>query len=332
MLDDWQIGPRNRWTYQHVGEVLPTVVVSRGATTRDLPGGSPLELPEPPWLDGLAVLHRGELVLERYANGMEPATRHLSQSLAKSVVGLLVARLGLDPETPVTALVPEVGGSGYRGATLRHLLDMTAATDFVEDYTNFWRYDAACGWHAPHPGVPDSILEYLATAIGPAPREHGSAFHYASPNTDLLGIAAARAGGAPLHDLIATHVWGPVGAAADAELAVDRDGTAVISGGFCATLLDYARLGAFVLDAGIAGLGERQIEDPRATGYAFQWWRLPGDTVAARGIHGQLIAVDRAHELVTVILSSWPQASDPAAESAQYELLETQRRLIQDRQ
>jgi CubicO group peptidase (beta-lactamase class C family) len=97
-------------------------------------------------------------------------------------------------------------------------------------------------------------------------------------------------------------------------------GTPVISGGFCATLLDCARLGAFVLERDFPALGERQIEDPRVIGYGSQWWRLSPDTIAARGIHGQLIAVDRRQERVTVILSSWPTANDAHAESAVFDL------------
>jgi CubicO group peptidase (beta-lactamase class C family) len=197
---------------------------------------------------------------------------------------------------------------------------MTAATDFVEDYTNFWRYDAACGWHSPAPGVPRSMLEYLAT-IGPAERAHGALFHYVSPNTDLLGIATVRAAGAPLQDLIARELWAPIGAEADAELAVDPSGVPVISGGFCATLRDYVRFGAFVLEHELPGLGSRAIEDPRAVGYGAQWWRLPGGVLAARGIHGQLVAVDRASSTVTVVLSSWPAATDTEAEAAQFALL-----------
>jgi CubicO group peptidase (beta-lactamase class C family) len=319
MLDDWQIGPRNRWTYQHVGEVVPTIVVPSGRTPRALPAGEPLQVTPPPYADGLAVVRDGRLVAEHHANGMLPSTRHLSQSVAKSVLGLLVTLLRIDPRTPVTDLVPEVADSGYRGATLRHLLDMTAATDFVEDYTNFWRYDAACGWHPPHPDVPDSILEYLATRIGPIDRPHGEAFHYASPNTDLLGIATARAAAAPLGHLIATHLWQD--AEFDAELAVDPTGVPVISGGLCATLRDYARLGAFVLEHRPPGLGERQIRDPRATAYSSQWWRLHSGALAARGIHGQLIVVDSETNTVVVMLSSWPSAADDEAEERQYQLI-----------
>jgi CubicO group peptidase (beta-lactamase class C family) len=319
MLDDWQIGPRNRWAYQHVDEVVPTVVVPSGRTPRPLPAGGPLQVTPPPYADGLAVVRDGHLIVEHYANGMLPSTLHLSQSLAKSVLGLLVTLLRIDPRTPVTDLVPEIADSGYRGATLRHLLDMTAATDFVEDYTNFWRYDAACGWHPPHPGVPGSILEYLATEIGRVERPHGQAFHYASPNTDLLGVATARAAGAPLHELIATHLW--QGAELDAELAVDPAGVPVISGGFCATLRDYARLGALVLEHRPPGLGERLIVDRRAAAYSSQWWRLHDGALAARGIHGQLIVVDRETNTVVVILSSWPSATDDDAEERQYQLI-----------
>ena len=319
MHDDWQVGPRNRWAYQHVGELIPTVRVAC-ASASPLPAGAPIEHPSPPFLDGMAVLRDGALVLERYENGMEPATRHLSQSVAKSVLGLLVTLLELELDTPVTELVPEVSESGYRGATLRHLMDMTAATDFVEDYTNFWRYDAACGWHSPAPGVPGSMLEYLAT-IGPAERPHGAHFHYVSPNTDLLGIATARAAGAPLQELLARELWAPIGAEADAELTVDPTGTPVISGGFVATLRDYVRVGAFVLERDLPGLGELAIEDPRAVGYGAQWWRLGGGVLAARGIHGQLIAVDRATATVTVMLSSWPAATDQDAEAAQFALV-----------
>ena len=58
-----------------------------------------------------------------------------------------------------------------------------------------------------------------------------------------------------------------------------------------------------------------------AVGYGAQWWRLPGGVLAARGIHGQLIAVDRSSATVTVVLSSWPAAGDADAEAALFGLL-----------
>ena len=290
------------------------------------------------YADGLAVLRSGALAFERYGGEMGPGSLHLSQSVGKSVLGLVVGILAgqgrLDPSSPVTEHVPEVRGSGYEGATVRHLLDMTAAIDFVEDYAvDFWRYDIACGWHPPVPGADArTILDYLPT-IGAASWRHGERFHYATPNTDLLGLVAERAAGAPLAEVIAHELWAPLGAERDAELTVDPAGTAAIGGGFCATLRDYARLGALVAADGrgivphdwVARLGEGDPEvfargtDREATsgaeGYSGQWWRRDGRRMA-RGIHGQLIAVDRAADVVVTILSSWPAATDPVREAA----------------
>jgi CubicO group peptidase (beta-lactamase class C family) len=347
-LTSWQVGPWNRWSYQHVGEVVPTVPVGRGyGTIWDLPARDAAldelagELVDSAYADGVAVVHDGAFVLERYGNGMEPHTLHLSQSVGKSVLGLLVGVLvergELDTDRPATDHVPELAGSGYDGATIQHLLDMTAAIDFVEDYAvDFWRYDIACGWHPPDPDVDAaSILEYLPT-IGAAEWRHGERFHYATPNTDLLGIVAERAAGAPLAELIATHLWTPLGTEHDAELTIDPAGTAAIGGGFCATLRDYSRLGALLLDNGrgivpehwIARLGDG---DPQAfalspegpwdaDGYRNQWWGRDGGP-AARGIHGQLIAVDHRAGVVVTILSSWPDALDDALDAAQREFV-----------
>src|SRR6185436_12716294 len=42
----------------------------------------------------------------------------------------------LDPERPLTDYVPELQDSGYRGATVRHVLDMRSGVRFSEEYTN----------------------------------------------------------------------------------------------------------------------------------------------------------------------------------------------------
>ena len=201
-LETWQVGPWNRWAYVHVGEVVDTVPVPRGdgpiaQLERGAAGLDDLVNPllETTYVDGLAVVHRGRLVAERYGGEMMETSLHLSQSVGKSVLGLLVgvlvARGALDTEERLTERVPEVADSGYAGATVQHLLDMTAAIDFVEDYAvDFWRYDIACGWHPPVAGVEArTILEFVPT-IGAAEWCHGERFHYATPNTDLLGLVA----------------------------------------------------------------------------------------------------------------------------------------------
>jgi CubicO group peptidase (beta-lactamase class C family) len=335
-LDAWQVGPWNRWAYVNVGEVVATAPVPRGdgpVAPLERGDGGLDEVIEPlletAYADGVAVVHKGRLVAERYGGEMAEASLHVSQSVGKSVLGLLVGILGIDTQELVSERVPEVAESGYAGATVQHLLDMTAAIDFVEDYEAFVRYDYACGWAPEVPGSPGTILEFLPT-IGPAAWEHGERFHYATPNTDLLGLVAERVGGAPLAELFARELWGPMGAESDAALTVDPNGTAAIGGGFCATLRDYARLGALVAEGGrgivpgayVEQLGNgdasawahRTVPDIGGEGYGNQWWNRDGFTMA-RGIHGQLIAV--SHETVVTVLSSWPAALDRVQDAAQ---------------
>ena len=56
-------------------------------------------------------------------------------------------------------------------------------------------------------------------------------------------------------------------------------------------------------------------------GYAKQWWGGRGALIAAEGIHGQFIAVDRGQQLVVAAFSSWPTADDEPARAAQYALV-----------
>ena len=106
---DWDSAPWNRWAFQHIREILPTVEVWRGRgpvwaltsrprTSDDLsfngprPAGRPLcRLADSSFSDGFIVLHGGEIVYERYLNGMTERTLHLSQSMAKSITAPLPA-------------------------------------------------------------------------------------------------------------------------------------------------------------------------------------------------------------------------------------------------
>ena len=58
----------------------------------------------------------------------------VTKSVVGCVAGILAGRGVLDPEAPVTTYVPEVEGSGYDGATVRHLLDMRTGVAFSETY------------------------------------------------------------------------------------------------------------------------------------------------------------------------------------------------------
>ena len=357
---DWDRAPWNRWTFQHVAEIVPTATVRR----RD---GAAAALPEAPqdlaslafddggtrrslgqfldesYTDGFIVLHRGRVVFERLLNGMTAQTLHLAQSVSKSVtatsLGILAARGVVDPQAPVTAYLPELEATAYRGATIQHLLDMTSGAVFDEDYTNpfsdIGKVDVASGWKpAPAAGDwPGTMWEFVLT-LQKTSRPHGERFEYRSIETDILAFALERASGRRLAEIVSDTLWQPMGAGEDACFTVDSAGFALADGGFNACLRDFARFGLLwarrgVVDgrqlipeawvaatlAGDAGKFGAPYSDllPRGA-YRNQFWlREAGRPVLlARGVFGQLISIDLARDLVVVKLSTWPEFTSPA--------------------
>jgi len=265
-LANWQDPPFNRWAFQHIRELIPTVRISRGDRPRPLPrdeqdlaglrfrsGDRDMTVSDmlaQTYTDGFLVLHRGRIITEQYFNGMRPDTPHLLMSVSKSVVssvaGVLAGAGQLDVSAPVEMIVPELAGTSFQGATVQHLLDMRAGTHFDESYDNLesdvrtyervylWRPDVA----QPRPA---DALEYYATLRNDG--VHGGPFRYRSILTDVLGWVLEKAAGQRLHDLIARLLWQPMGAEFDAEITVDAHGNAMADGGVCATLRDLGRFG-----------------------------------------------------------------------------------------
>ena len=348
----WDRAPRNRWSFQHVREVLPTAEVWRGTAPvrplpraeRDLDGlpvtdsaGRPTTLAgllDETYTDGFIVLKDGAVAYERYLNGMDERTLHLSQSVGKSVVGavagILVDRGLLDPAQPVTHYLPELGATAYRGATVQHLLDMTTGVLFDETYENPYsemgKLDVAAGWNPPPAGSdpdfpwPGHVWE-LIMSLKEATRPHGEAFEYRSIETDVLAFAMERVSGRRLAQLVSEELWQKLGVEESACYTVDPAGYALADGGFNATLRDYARFGQMILDGGAGIVPAAWIETTRSGvhrpgfgapipegAYHNQFWIEDprSRNLICRGVFGQLIWIDFARRIVAVKLSSWP--------------------------
>src|SRR6476620_5032214 len=96
-LANWREAPFNRWAFHHVRELIPSADIAHDpARVRPLPpAAEPAGLFEAGFLedtdtDGIAVMHRGRLIFERYFNGMSAETPHILMSVSKSMLGLLV--------------------------------------------------------------------------------------------------------------------------------------------------------------------------------------------------------------------------------------------------
>jgi len=305
--------------------------------------------------DALVVLHDGALVAEWYSGQGAADRPHLLMSVTKSVVGcvaaVLIGRGDLDPDREITSYLPELAGSGYAGATVRHVIDMRSGVAFDEDYadpdSDVRRLDRWIGWRPQgSEEQPRGLYDFLAT-LG-ADRPHGGEFRYRSAETDVLGWVCERAGGVQMADLVSDLIWAPMGAEHDGDFSCDALGTAVHDGGLCVTARDLARFGQLLLDGGAvpgvdeggdggthhvvppSWLREAWAADSDVRGafsaspaeqslpggwYRNQFWFRPGkhgDVLLCLGIHGQLLHVNRSTRTVCVKFSSWPHAQHPA--------------------
>lgn len=283
-LANWQDPPFNRWSFQHIRELIPTARIARAAAPDPLPraerdvlgfrfsyGDGELtvaEMLEETYTDGFLVLHQGRVVAEHYFNGMAPDVPHLLMSVSKSVTsavaGVLAGQGLLRVSAAVEEIVPELGGTSFGGATVQDLLDMRAGTRFDESYDNpeadVRTYERVYLWR-PDNGDPRpaDALGYFATLQNDGP--HGGPFRYRSILTDVLAWVIERAAGMRLHELISRELWQPMGAEFDAGITVDGHGNPMADGGICASLRDLARFGQLYLEGGRGIVPKDWIED-----------------------------------------------------------------------
>jgi CubicO group peptidase (beta-lactamase class C family) len=69
-----------------------------------------------------------------------------------------------------------------------------------------------------------------------------------------------QANGESFADLASRLLWGPLGAEQPAFITLDPDGAPRCTGGYCATVRDFARLGQLMVDGGRRG--EVQVVPP----------------------------------------------------------------------
>lgn len=351
-LENWDLPPFNRWSFLNMRSLFPTADVRRAGPVAELArdiqplegieyrgedgaGRSLAEGLALTYADACLIMHRGRVVMERYFNDMQPHSPHLSQSVAKSVVGALAGVLQgeglLDLDVPLPEIVPELAQCGYATATLNHVLDMQSGVRFTEDYntpgSDMTRIDIASGWRPPLPGEPVPTIRDVILSL-PQERPHGQGFSYRSIETDVVAWAVERVTGMSLAEALSERIWSRLGAERDAFFTVDGAGTALADGGFNATLRDYARFGQMMLAGGRAQgvqvVPEAWVESCRRGetakfgtpysdrfpngAYSRQWWVRDvarGDFMA-RGVFGQLIYVDPEAEFMAVILATWP--------------------------
>ena len=320
--------------FRKMEQIFPTKTIKAGGRVRPLPGGASIEpalgaaaideFVAAQNIAGIIVLHDGRLRLERYARGFGPEQRWTSFSVAKSLTSTLAGAAVKDGhirslDDPVVQYVPELKGSGYDGVTVRQVLTMSSGVRWNEDYSDP-KSDVAQMFAAPPPPGMDVTVAYLRGL--PRAAEPGTKWNYNTAETNLAGVIVSRAVGRPLSAYASEKIWRPYGMEADAFWQVDERGHEIAGCCLSARLRDYARIGQFMLDGGMAGgkavLPPSWIADATKmqqtfpggrAGYGYQWWTTPRG-YAARGIFGQTIWIDPERRIVIAAFGAWPAAVD----------------------
>ncbi|HEY8134188.1 MAG TPA: serine hydrolase [Thermoanaerobaculia bacterium] len=318
-------------------EVFPARKVARGAQTRPLkhaarePAIGYRYQSQNSGLDdylsrhrttGLLILKGDTILAERYQYDRKPEQRMLSMSMAKTIVAMLVG-VALS-EGKIQSLddraekyVEELQGTPYGETSIRHLLTMSSGVRFTETYSG--SDDVATLARLSVLGESDGGA---ATVMPFRTRDRppGERFHYASAETQVLGLVLRAATGKPLAEYLSEKIWQPMGAEADASWIIDKAGYEAAYFGINATVRDYARLGMLLANDGAldgrqiipAGWvraattpSAKQFQPGQASsffGYGYQTWILPGKNrqFMLRGLRGQGVFVDPKAKLVMV--------------------------------
>src|SRR5262249_23611068 len=137
----------------------------------------------------------------------------------------------------VLAYVPGLASTEYGKTSIRDLLHMSSGVAFTEYYDG--KDDVARLWsdlfaEAGKDAVA-SVAQYTTRAPPPATK-----WHYASVETEILGLVLRAAVGKPVADYVSEKIWQQIGTEADASWAIDGRGQEVTFCCFNAVLRDYA--------------------------------------------------------------------------------------------
>lgn len=271
----------------------------------------------------VVVVHRGQIVGERYAPPFDQHTPLIGWSMTKSVVHALVGILIKEGKLSLTDTVqapewPE-SSNGRSAITVDHLLQMTSGIEFDENYTD------------PLADVTRMLLRTPDMASYAANKklvaEPGSQWRYSSGTTNILSRVMRRAiGNTDYHSFPHRALFQPLGMKT-AVLEPDASGTFVGSSYVYATARDWAKFGLLYLQDGMWN-GQRMLPEgwvrhattPASSipGNAFgaHFWLqipdeytsggdaslLPQDAFHAVGHAGQFITVIPSRELVVIRL------------------------------
>jgi CubicO group peptidase (beta-lactamase class C family) len=270
----------------------------------------------------LVVVHDGQIIHERYADGFDVSTRTRTWSTAKSIAVTLIGmledegRLDLDESVDLEWLPRQASPETdpRHDITLRHLLNMSSGLNTVDNRGMEYATGSGMSYWAGASSVRGALSRALI-------REPGTSWDYENYDT-LLGVLAMKNA---IGDDQA-YLEYPRKALLDrigmrnTLLSVDRFGDFIMSSQVYTNARDLARMGLLYLEGGVWD-GERLLSEKwidfvrtpapataeRGNEYGGQWWLVPDNrndvpksAYSTAGNRGQFTIVVPTHNLVIV--------------------------------
>ncbi|XUU61344.1 serine hydrolase domain-containing protein [Erythrobacter sp. HA6-11] len=271
----------------------------------------------------LVVIANGELAAERYGEGYDADTRHISWSMAKTVsamlIGMLVADGRLSVEEPAPVSLWQRPGDPRGAITLKHLLQMRSGLRHTE---------------AGDPPYESSEVRMLFldgrddmaswAKEQPLEAEPGETFEYSSSTSVILADIAARAltrsddadtRRKAVADYLAARLFEPLDMA---SMVPEFDASGTLIGGSLmhASARDWAKLGELMRRGGKAPTGEQLVPSnwvdamvrpsPASPHYGYQTWLNREHREAGSDLPHPLFP-DRAPESVFALIGHMGQ-------------------------
>lgn len=270
----------------------------------------------------LLVVHKGQIIHERYADGVDMTTRTRTWSTAKSIaatlIGMLVDEGRLDLDAPLGFdWLPDLEGpdNDPRAAiTLRHVLNMSSGLYPVDSFNMEYATGSGLAYWAGASSVDGARRRALL-------REPGTYWDYENYDT-LLAVYAMKLalGDARTYaEFPRTALFDRIGMRSTLP-STDRFGDFIFSSQVYTTARDLARFGLLYLQDG-TWQGERLISREwiefvrtaapatahRGNRYGGQFWLVPDDrndvpktAYATAGNRGQYVVIVPSHDTVIV--------------------------------
>jgi len=265
------------------------------------------------------IIKNDSISHEEYWDGFSDTSHSNSFSIAKTFVSILIG-IAIDEgkikslDEPVGNYLPKFKEGNNSKLTIRHLVTMSSAINWDENYVNPLAYPAQAYY-----GSDLQKLSFGYDVMG----EPGKAFEYRSGNSQLLGFILEKATGKTVSEYFSEKVWKQIGAKNSAFWSLDTEsGKEKVFCCFNSNAKDFARIGKLFLDSGRWN-GKQIVSEGYVLNsivaadllkdggknniYGYSWWLLPEykgekNIFYARGILGQYIIVIPEKKMVIVRL------------------------------